>query len=186
MHTTRLSDVGVDGGENQLPTEDGQRPEAEQRHHERELNVSVGDAEDGSEQEGVDPGRAARVQAEEKQAQAQREGEDRADGSRLRAMTGIEVAAHPSDAERCRDAEGDQAENRRDVHEHGAGRAWEADLGKHVRGKALASEHHEVPGRPGEQRDEGARNQRVLHEVVLQQQLDVGEQIPRHQLSAAW
>ena len=97
-------------------------------------------------------------------------------------MARIDVASHPTDAKRGGDAEGDQAKNRSDVDEDGTRRARKADLRQHVRCETLTAQHHEIPGRPGEQGDQRARDKRVLHEVELEQQLHVCDQIPRRPL----
>ena len=66
--------------------------------------------------------------------------------------------------------------------EHSSRRPRKADLRQHVGDEALAAQHDEVARDAREQRDQGAGDERVLHEVELQQQLQVGEQIPRQTL----
>ena len=62
--------------------------------------------------------------------------------------------------------------------EDGRGGARKPDLRQHVRGEALTAENDEVAHRAGENRDERSDDERVLHEMKPQQQLQVGQQVP--------
>src|SRR5207244_13143151 len=137
------------------------------------------DPEDGSKEKAGEAGGAARVQAEEQQPEAEREGKDRSDGGRFGAVARVEVAAGPSDAERGSQAKDDETEDWRYVEEDARRGTREPDLRKHVGCEALAAQDDEVPRRSGKKRDQSARDEGVLHEVKLQEQLDVGQEIPR-------
>ena len=132
-------------------------------------DIAVSDAEDRPEQEGVHGLRAAGEEAKEQETETQREGEDRAHRGRLGAVTRLQAAADPADAQRGSDAERDQSQHGRHVGEHPRRGAWKSDLGKHVGGKGLAAQDDEVARRAGEQGDQRPRQVGVLHEMELQQ-----------------
>ena len=54
----------------------------------------------------------------------------------------------------------------------------EADVGQRVAGEARAAQHHEVADEPGHDGDERACQEGILHEVIVQQLLRIGDQVP--------
>ena len=66
--------------------------------------------------------------------------------------------------------------------EHAGCGAGESDLREHVGRKALPTQHDEVAGDSRQHGDHGPGQQRVLHEVELQQQLDVRHHVQRGSL----
>jgi hypothetical protein len=60
------------------------------------------------------------------------------------------------------------------MHEHARRRSGKTNLGEHVGGEALAAKDDEVADRAREKRNQCSDYERVLHEMELQQQLEVG------------
>ena len=71
-----------------------------------------------------------------------------------------------------------QPDDRADRQHDGAGRARETDVRERVGGERRAAQHDEVADRAGHDGDDGARLEGVDHELVVEEQREVVEQVP--------
>ncbi len=130
------------------------------------------DAQEGPEQQAVDPTEVAFVERGEQEAARQRERLDDGDHGRLLTEPSTPLCRHRGDHQRAADAKGEEAELRRQPDEHGAGRARKADERKRVARERLAAQHHEPPHGARKERDHGAGAERVDHELELEEIAD--------------
>ena len=107
-----------------------------------------------------------REDRQEKDAETEGPGEERADGDVVCPRL-VSEQAHRDAAENRRGVEADQ-----DVEaEDGCGqRAGEGDVAQRVAGEDLGAENDEVPDQAAGESDETARDQRIAHELVREHQ----------------
>src|SRR5207302_613277 len=123
----------------------------------------------GAEEDRERLGRVARVERQEEHAQAEPEGQDRAD----RDVAVPQADPESADADGRQQRPGQEARDRVEPEEDGAGRAGEADLGQPVDGEGEVAHDHVGADQPGDDGDHDAGHQRVLDEGVMEE-LDQG------------
>ena len=167
-HTGRAGDVRVDGGEEQRPGRDGDERDSGERDGKEHGHLLLRDAEEGAEEQRVEPVEDAVVEADEEEAERERERLQRADRGRLRA----EAAPRAGDArerQRADPAEAEVARSDGQAGEACGGGAGKGDHRERVPGERLAAQDHEPAGDAGHDRDDRARLERVDHERVREQ-----------------
>ena len=142
--------------------------------HQQSLDGLRIDGEHVAEQERGGLGGERGVEMQEQQAEPERERQHEADGD----VALGQALAEQAHADPGGDRHTDQAPERRDAEQDGAGGAREADMGQGVTGEALVAEHEEVADGTADQGDDGRSGEGGAHEVVLKHGRNWNERRP--------
>ena len=172
-HPTRRGDSLVQAGEEQGPGDGEEGDDGPPGDAGRNRRLGAGEAVDRPEQD-LDarrPVRAApggRVEGEEEDAEPEDPGEDVADHDVVGETPPTERSHHDTDE----DAGDEEADAQVDTEGERCERAREGDVAERVAGEHLPPEHHEVADESGGEGDQGARNERIVHEWVREHVAD--------------
>src|SRR5712692_5580514 len=159
----------VNGDVQQRPADDRQSEEREDRDRQHQQRLFTSDAEEGAEEDAVDPDEQAFVQAYEEKTEGEQEGLDRPDRGRLGVPITHGPASQYPDSEPRGSAQDSEPKQLWQPEQNRPRRAGESDDRQRVAGESLTADDHKVADETGQHRSGGSSQEGVLHELIREQ-----------------